>query len=404
MTRLCRTLLAVVLGTLAVGAPAADAAPAGRIAFVFGGQIQTVNADGTDRRAVTAIPGLSVEDLAVSPDGRWIAFTTNNADLYAGEGFGLYVVSSQGSPLLALTADKRALVAHERDPSWSPDGAKLAFSGFDPATETRELFTIGADGRALTRMTSVGGVYDVAWSPAGDRIAFAGDADDQKIMTVPPTATTAGAPTPIYNGALTEALEFAPDGSEIAFTSDTYYIDAVHADGSPYADGSTRRHIVWDDEPACPSTYCWGRMPAWSPDGTTIAYARPDANIDRQVALVAQTGVNPNQTGWGITSLTSEAGDKSDLDWGPTPAPDVEKPTARITSGPGKVRKRAKFTFAAGEPLVAFTCRLDKRKPTSCASPLTYKNLRRGSHRFSVVATDWAGNASSAATRKFTTR
>jgi Ca2+-binding RTX toxin-like protein len=58
--------------------------------------------------------------------------------------------------------------------------------------------------------------------------------------------------------------------------------------------------------------------------------------------------------------------------------------------------------FSSDEPGSTFRCKLDKKKLKPCRSPKKYKNLDRGKHKFTVVATDAAGNVDpSPAKRKF---
>ena len=84
---------------------------------------------------------------------------------------------------------------------------------------------------------------------------------------------------------------------------------------------------------------------------------------------------------------------------------DTRPPVVTITSGPpdGALRTAtgATFQFATNE-LGTFWCSLDGAQPTSCPSPKSYAGLAAGSHTFSVVARDRAGNASAPVTRSWT--
>jgi hypothetical protein len=73
---------------------------------------------------------------------------------------------------------------------------------------------------------------------------------------------------------------------------------------------------------------------------------------------------------------------------------DGTKPTVTITSGPSSptVSRTATFTFTASEAGAVFTCALDYGASTPCVSGVTYAGLASGSHTFSVLATDLAGN------------
>jgi hypothetical protein len=56
-------------------------------------------------------------------------------------------------------------------------------------------------------------------------------------------------------------------------------------------------------------------------------------------------------------------------------------------------RKRAvTIAFRSNDPNPHFLCKLDRRKPASCKSPKTYRNLRPGRHRFEIWAIAADGN------------
>jgi len=72
---------------------------------------------------------------------------------------------------------------------------------------------------------------------------------------------------------------------------------------------------------------------------------------------------------------------------------DTAPPDTTITCAPKKRRNRHSiFSFASSEPGSSFRCSLDNGAFESCSSPQDYRNLKRGSHTFAVVATDAAGN------------
>lgn len=95
-----------------------------------------------------------------SPDGAQIAFVSLDA---RGR---LYRMTATGESLSPLTS------MPGRNPSWSPDGARLAFTVLD-ANALGDLYLIGADGRgaASLLLTPWDERYPV-WSPDGARLAF----------------------------------------------------------------------------------------------------------------------------------------------------------------------------------------------------------------------------------------
>lgn len=81
---------------------------------------------------------------------------------------------------------------------------------------------------------------------------------------------------------------------------------------------------------------------------------------------------------------------------------DLSAPTVRITSAPDANTNSvtAQFVFSGSDEGVAITnfrCRLDGAAAVNCSSPLNYSSLSEGSHNFSVVGIDSAGNESAPA-------
>jgi TolB protein len=145
----------------AAGAPASPVwSPDGqRIAFVLPGSLQVMNADGSERRALTRFPaGIFPSSPAWSPDGRTIAY----AGLKLGrdrQGSGLYSVDVGSGDVHRLTREI------DSSPSWSPDGRRIVFqrlTGF----HISEITLMDRDGSNQTSLTS-GGWSDAtpAWQP-----------------------------------------------------------------------------------------------------------------------------------------------------------------------------------------------------------------------------------------------
>jgi hypothetical protein len=78
---------------------------------------------------------------------------------------------------------------------------------------------------------------------------------------------------------------------------------------------------------------------------------------------------------------------------GPPPG-DAVPPITKITKAPEPRTDRdsAKFRFEANEPVAGFLCSRDGKPFVPCASPVRYRRLDRGRHRFAVQAVDLAGN------------
>ena len=120
-----------------------------------------MNADGSGQTRLTDSDAVDF-DPSWSPDGSRIAFSSVRDG--AAE---IYVMSADGSAQTRLT-DKEARNYY---PSWSPDGSLIAFTSYGDGNA--EIYVMNADGSAQTRLTNNEAVDSrPSWSPDGLRIAF----------------------------------------------------------------------------------------------------------------------------------------------------------------------------------------------------------------------------------------
>jgi hypothetical protein len=80
------------------------------------------------------------------------------------------------------------------------------------------------------------------------------------------------------------------------------------------------------------------------------------------------------------------------------PARAVHRPQTRITAGPSNrvtvaAGARVRIAFAASVRGARFECSLDGRRFRACRSPVVYRGLKAGRHRFAVRAIDARGRA-----------
>ncbi len=162
--------LTLLLLCLAVLCSAAD-----HILFSRLGPAQTTlhisNADGSAER--TLQKGSLDYNPAWSPDGNWIAFTSErdaSADLYR--------IHPDGSGIQRLTDN----AAFDDQPAFSPDSSQLVFVT-TRAGGTADLWILDLKTRSSHPLTSgPGGDFRPAWSPDGKWIAFSSDRESSLPM------------------------------------------------------------------------------------------------------------------------------------------------------------------------------------------------------------------------------
>jgi len=209
-----------------------------------------------------------------------IAFVT-----FSGDPDAVFSVRPDGGGERQLTFGWR----ETRDPAWSPDGRHIAFARWDGHTD--RLVTMSTTTGRIRTLTPPGvEAIEPSWSPNSKRIAF---------RTAPPSSalshieildihtglieavTTSGSPdSPDWHDDQTPA--WSPDGSRIAFTRChvSCWIEVVNADGT---------------DPRELTAGPWDSDPAWSPDGTQIAFdtAWDDAGGSFDIAVMDADGSNP---------------------------------------------------------------------------------------------------------------
>lgn len=114
-----------------------------RVAVEARGDIWTLPAEHGTPRNLTRTSGVAERDPAWSPDGRWIAYFSDETGEYQ-----LYIRQSDGvGETRRLTSDECAPAVFRYNPTWSPDSKRILFSD---KTGTLYLHTLGENGQQGT--------------------------------------------------------------------------------------------------------------------------------------------------------------------------------------------------------------------------------------------------------------
>ena len=310
---------------VAVGAAPAQAAhhqAAGGLAVVVpGARVATTMPDGSSLVTVSAGPGKDL-DPAFSPDGTRIAFESTRTG-----GGDIYVMNADGTGVAQLTSDP----GEDSQPTWSPNGTQIAFTRCGAAScNVWAMTSAGANQRQVTNGPGNADLEsDPAWSPGGHWIAFRAILAGQhcnKITLVHPDGTGRRLLTRCSRQHMGGTQDFSPtwsqNGDRIAFWR--FYdltvrrridrIMVMRRDGSGV-------HAV---TPASMSA----SDPAWSADGTEIAFTRQIPH-EHDTMVVRPDGVDPmliaahtRAPAWRPVACTSWGTDTGDLLIG-TPGNDV---------------------------------------------------------------------------------
>ena len=203
--------------------------------LVLNYELFTVGIDGADTRRLTDSPAL--EHFPVwSPDGRRIAFlwSPEDPDVYAGwetAPWALYVMNADGTDRRWLTAGVGLF-----PPVWSPDGKRLAYIA-DEEASPRALGRVDVVEVDTRRVTQLGTTIAVpAWSPYGKELALAGEDDGGPVvLAVGSDGTgrrTVWASEAGEDGALVTQLAWSPAGTGLVFVTDEIYIIRPGASGA----------------------------------------------------------------------------------------------------------------------------------------------------------------------------
>lgn len=133
------------------------------IAFSYGGDIWRADLDGRQVRRITSTPAVE-SDPHFSPDGNWLAFTSNRSGSDA-----VYMVSKEGGMPKRLTWNPAPAEVR----GWTLDGKRVLYASTRESAPVsfNRLWTVSVDGGPSTKVSEQWG-FDGSYSPDGKRIAI----------------------------------------------------------------------------------------------------------------------------------------------------------------------------------------------------------------------------------------
>jgi Tol biopolymer transport system component len=225
----------------------ATAIPTGKLAFVtsdgFGsaGKIYVIS----DQHQTTTL-AYKTRALEFLPDGKRAVYCAEDS-----EAQGIYVYDLEectNTPLLTN-------IANAGDPSWSPDGTKIAFVVWQDGRKSSQIFTANVNGSDLKQLTE-GQYYNWTprWSPDSKKLVFETTRNDSPDIHV-------------ENGGYRDIYVMDSNGqNQINLTRNSY-----------------------------------GHHPSWSPDGKSIAYMSHGENGGRNIFVMRTDGSSKQNISKGMT-------------------------------------------------------------------------------------------------------
>jgi dipeptidyl aminopeptidase/acylaminoacyl peptidase len=305
-------------------------------------------------------PSSNRAELAVSPDGRSVAYTTAEGDNSV-----LWTRRADGPGSQPVTRVVTAAAIHT--PAWSPDGTRVAYTTKEGAASCVDI--VPATGGVPAR---VGCSLDFpVWHPDAQSLIVR----DSRISGAPLARLAARA-----NGTRIAVLSGANGATHAAISPDGRWLAFVPAGQSnrvgimPTTGGAARLSTELP-----PSSIL---RVSWRPDANVIGVLSRQSGVGRIHAFAVSAGVPGTPR-----LLVQSASDQTihDLQWQGLAT--FIKPTPGVTGPSPSIA----FDTSGLQSGSTITCQIDERAPVSCASPYRPTGLTTGPHTLRVIAQEPGG-------------
>lgn len=239
---------------------------------------------------------------AWSPDGTKIAFASRRDGHWQ-----IFTMDRNGSNQVNISNSH----SNDIEPGWSPDSRQIAFVRTPTFGQFSDIWSMEQDGNAQTQLTVTIHANEGRpnWSPGGDAITFHTDRDGNQEIYV--MKSSGGGQTRLTNDAAIDINPaWSPDGSMIAFSS-------TRQNGGPGIANRSVWAIAADGSNPTRLSSTFGDLPAYSNDkGETIRTFRASLNVlgdgfveatDDNTFLLIRDAQPPSMRGTAIFNATLEA-------------------------------------------------------------------------------------------------